>query len=204
MNLPGGIFRSSQLMAGEHSPSGVRRQLDRWVKSGRIIPLRRGVYMLKNPHGTERAHPFLAANLLAVPSYVSLQSALSYYGMIPEYVPVVTSVTTGRPEEVETPLAKYIFRHVRDNLFFGFGEREISYGQRVLIAVPQKALVDLLYLTSRSDNSNYLRELRLTIPENFSWKELQATAGESGSNKVVEAVRKLSDLHRGGKDERTS
>ena len=71
MDFPGGIFHSGQLMAGKHSPAGVRRQLDRWVKTGRVIRLRRGVYMLSKPPGG-RAHPFLVANRLAMPSYVGL------------------------------------------------------------------------------------------------------------------------------------
>ena len=57
--------------------------------------------MLGKPIGRVSAHPFVVANALKKASYVSLQSALSHYGMIPEYVPVTTSVTTRRPEEVE-------------------------------------------------------------------------------------------------------
>lgn len=105
---PGGIFRTGQILAGQHSPQDVRRQIDRWVKSGRVLKLRRGVYMLTKPYVGEAAHPFAVANALKKASYVSLQSALAHYGMIPEHVPVTTSVTTGRPEEVGTQLGRLL------------------------------------------------------------------------------------------------
>lgn len=197
MDFPGGIFHSGQLMAGKRSPANVRRQLDRWLKTGRIIRLRRGVYMLSKPPGG-RAHPFLVANRLSMPSYVSLQSALSYYGMIPEYVPVTTSITTGRPEELETAVGRFLFRHMAAKLFFGFEELEVSRDQRVLIATPQKALVDLLYLTPDSDNPDYLWELRLDLPEDFSLEHLESTAAESGSKKVMRAVREIFLFRRRG------
>jgi len=57
-----------------------------------------------------KPHPFVVANRMVRGSYVSLQSALAYYGLIPEVVPVVTSVTTARPDCWETPLRPYEFR----------------------------------------------------------------------------------------------
>ena len=137
------------------------------MKSGRVLRLRRGVYALGKPYRQTMAHPFSVANALKKASYVSLQSALAHYGMIPEYVPVTTSVTTGRPEELETPAGRFQFRHVASRLFQGFAETEVSPGEFALLASPYKALVDLLYLTPGSDKSEYLVELRLTRPERF-------------------------------------
>jgi hypothetical protein len=194
MDFPGGLFRSGQLMAGETSPAGVRRQLDRWIKSGRVIQLRRGVYLLNRPLSGIRAHPFAIANHLSTPSYVSLQSALAFYGIIPEYVPVTTSITTGRTELLDTPVGRFQFRHVKKNLFSGFLEREVSRDQKVLIATAGKAIVDLLYLTPDSDNPDYLEELRFSFPDNFSWEGLEAEAKKSDSKKVSRAVYKLMEI----------
>jgi predicted transcriptional regulator of viral defense system len=69
----------------------VRRQISRWVKVGRLHQLRRGLYALAPPYQKIVPHPFLVANRLVQGSYVSLQSALAHYGMIPEYVPVTYS-----------------------------------------------------------------------------------------------------------------
>lgn len=189
-----GIFRTGQILAGEKSPADVRSQLSRWVRSGRIIQLRRQVYALAEPYRKSAPHPFAVANALRRSSYVSLQSALAYYGMIPEYVPVVTSVTTGRPEEITNPLGRYQFRHVGVGLFRGFADVEVSPGQRVLMATPQKALVDLLYLTPHSDEVALLKELRLQRSRAFDAAALRVEAAHSGSDKVLRAVERLERL----------
>lgn len=189
-----GVFRTGQILSGESSPGNITRQLDRWVKSGRILQLRRGVYVLAEPYAKTRVHPFTAANALKKASYVSLHSALAHYGMIPEYVPMTTSVTTRRPEELDTPLGRFQFRHVSPRLFYGFAETGISRDQQVLLASPQKALVDLLYLTPHSDRVEYLRELRLERPERLDIDKLHATVEQCGSAKVARAVRRLIGL----------
>lgn len=203
--LPGGLFRTGQILAGQRSPQDVRRQIDRWVKRGRILKLRRGVYMLVKPYVELTAHPFLVANTLKRASYVSLQSALAHYGLIPEYVPVITSITTGRPEEVETPVGRFQFRHVAPRLFYGFTEIEISRNQPILLAAPQKAIIDLLYMTPSSDEIEYIRELRLRRPEHFNIADLQKSAERSGSSKVKRSVDRLNKLWElDGSDETTS
>ena len=191
---PVGLFRTGQILAGERSPADVRRQLHRWVKSGRVVQLRRGVYTLAKPYCLTPAHPFTAANALKKASYVSLQSALAHYGMIPEYVPVTTSVTTGRPEVLKTPVGRFQFRHVSARLFYGFKEDEPAPGHFALLADPYKALADLLYLTPNSDQVAFLRELRLTRPEGFDLGRLRATADRSSSAKVKRAVQRLFEV----------
>ena len=150
--------------------------------------------MLKRPYVGSAAHPFAVANTLKKASYVSLQSALAHYGMIPEYVPVTTSITTGRPEEVETPVGRFQYRHVASRLFYGFKEIEISQNQLVLLATRPKALVDLLYLTPHSDEVEYLRELRLAKPEHLHLEDLHSTVESSDSLKVERAVNWLIKL----------
>jgi len=189
-----GLFRTGDILAGEGNPAAVRRQLDRWVKSGKIIQLRREVYQLAPPYLQSPPHPFLIANFLRRSSYVSLQSALSYYGMIPEHVPVVTSVTGDRSEEVKTPGGRFIFRHVQKRLFFGLMEKELAPEQRVVIATPQKALADLLYLTPGSDHSGYLEELRLEFPGDFDWKGLENVAIQISLPKLERAVKRLKTI----------
>lgn len=191
---PNGVFRTGQILAGKSSPAHVRRQLDRWVKSERVIRLRRGVYLLSNLYSKTPAHPFAVANALKKASYVSLQSALSHHGMIPEYVPVTTSVTTGRPEELVTPIGRFQFRHVRVPLLSGFGEMEIARGQTALLASPEKALVDLLYLTPHSDRVEYLRELRLEKPHGLDLEGLRAVVENSRSAKIERAVERILGL----------
>lgn len=188
---PDGLFRTGEILAGRSNPAGVRRQLDRWVKRGHLLQLRRGIYQLRRRPGENAPHPFKVSGCLKKNSYVSLQSALSHHGMIPEYVPATTSITTGRPETRVTPVGRFIFRHVKPARFFGFEEAELGGGQTALLATPAKALVDLLLLTPGSDSVAYLRELRLEPSRMPDAAELQETARKTGSLKTLRAASHL-------------
>jgi hypothetical protein len=188
------IFNTSVLLTGQSSAAGIRRQLDRWVKSGKIIMLRRGVYAVADPYAAKHPHSFSIANALRRASYISLESALAYYGMIPEYTPVAMSVTNGRTETLNNSMGRFVFRHLKKSMFFGFKEQEIVPGQTALIATPEKALVDLLYLTPGSDHTNYLSELRITLDTHLNMEQLDKVTEQSGSDKVRRAVTKLKEM----------
>ena len=100
-------FTTGFLAGSGESLAAIRLQLSRWVKTGRLIQLTRGLYTLAEPYRKGAAHPFVLANAIKRASYVSLQSALGYFGMIPEHVPMVTSVTTQRPARIESPLGRF-------------------------------------------------------------------------------------------------
>ena len=156
--------------------------------------LRRSVYVLALRYSRSAPHPFVIANAMHRASYVSLQSALAYYGMIPEYTPVTTSLTTRRPEDVQTPLGHFVYRHIKTPLLFGFREEEVIPGQRALLATPEKALIDLLYLTPGSDAPGYLAELRLERTDAFEQETFLRMAAQTGAKKVVRAAHALQQL----------
>jgi len=182
------VFETSLLLSGNVDPVDVRRQLSRWAGNGRLYRLRRGLYALAPPYRKVKAHPFVVANRMVRPSYVSLQSALAIHGLIPESVPVTTSITTGRPGEFSTPLGTFVFRHVRTPLFQGFREFEMDTLQPAFVATPEKALLDLLYLEKGSDSEAYLAELRLEINDGFDLEELERFSRIFRSGKVRRAV----------------
>jgi hypothetical protein len=188
------VFHSSLLLAGSPNPVDLGRQLSRWVKSRKLLQLRRGLYSLAEPHRKNPAHPFLVANRLKRASYVSLQSALEHHHLIPEYVPTITSITTGRPETLSTPLGNYVFKHIKKNLFFGYRLVDLGIGQSAFVAGPEKALLDLLYLTPASDDFNYLKELRLQNTQNLSLGLLLEQALSFGSQKLLRAVQKIKTI----------
>ncbi len=188
------VFHSSLLLAGEVDPVDLGRQLSRWVKSGKLIQLRRGLYALSEPHRKIAPHPFFVANQLKRASYISLQSALEHYGLIPEYVPSITSVTTGRPETVSTPLGTFIFKHVKKELFFGYQNIELGGGQSAFVARPEKALLDLFYLIPGSDDIRYLKELRLQNVGNLNFAALIAQAEKFDSRKVLRAAQRIQSI----------
>lgn len=182
------VFETGLLLAGGVDPDGVRKQLSRWVRAGRLYQLRRGLYALAPPFQKVKPHPFLVANRVVRGSYVSCQSALAYFGLIPEYVPVVTSVTAARPGRWETPLGTYDFRHIKPELLRGYHLTDLGGGQRAFLATPEKALLDLVHLQPGADRPAYLQELRLQNPERLELEALRRHAEQSGSSKLQRAA----------------
>lgn len=182
------LFRGSLLLAGDRDPGDVRRQLSRWKASGKVLQLRRNLYLLGSPWRRVQPHPFLIANELHRPSYVSLQSALAYHGMIPEGVPVTTSVTTARPMTLDTPLGLHIHRHIRPKVFFGYHRVPLPRDQEALVAGAEKALLDLVYLTPRGEEIEHLRSLRLEGIEDLDDEELRSHARRWGKEKIKRGV----------------
>ena len=127
-------------------------------------------------------------------SYVSCQSALAYYGLIPEYVPVVVSVTTVRPAHWETPLGIFEFRHIKTELLRGSRLIDLDGGQRAFVALPEKALLDLIYLHPAADAPDYVRELRLQNLEHLNLSELQRLADFTRSPKLKRAAKVVVEL----------
>jgi hypothetical protein len=117
-----------------------------------------------------------------------VQAALAHYGLIPEYTPVVTSVTAGRPGRWETPLGDYEFRHIKADWFHGYQRLDVGGGQRAFVATPEKALLDLVYLQPGGDAPAYLAELRLQSLERLDLDVLERLAVESGRPKLRRAA----------------
>lgn len=185
------VFETGLLLVGSVDPNHIQRQLSRWVQSGRVRQLRRGLYTLAPPYQSIVPHPFLVANALLPGSYVSAQSALAFYGLIPEYTPGTTSVTMLRPARWE---GGFQFHHLAPNLFFGYQRIDLSDEQQAFVATPEKALLDLAHLTPRSDSPHYLPELRLQNLEGLDLARLQEFAERAGKPKwrrIAEQVEKL-------------
>lgn len=195
------VFETGLLLAGDVDPDHIRRQLSRWVKAGRVYQLRRGLYALAPPFRKARPHPFLVANRMAPPSYVSLQSALAFYGLIPDVVPVTTSATTTRPGRWETPLGVFAFRHIHTDLFTGYRMTDLGGGQQAFIATPEKALLDLIYLEPHGDTPAYLQELRLQNLEQLDPDALLRYAERGGRPKLKRAARHLVALRQSESEE---
>lgn len=114
--------------------------ISRNLKSGLFLKLRNNYYMLKDSHPPL----YTIANKLYQPSYVSLESALSYYGIIPETVYTITSVTTKSTREFKTPRGVFSYQRIKKAAFSDYGPVSIE-GHVILLAQPEKALADYLY-----------------------------------------------------------
>lgn len=190
------VFETGLLLAGPVNPANVRRQLSRWVSAGQLYQLRRGVYVLAPPWQKVKPHAFVVANAMVRGSYVSLQAALAWYGLIPEYTPVVTSVTTDRPGFWHTPLGDYQFHHIKTDWFHSYRRLALTDEQAAFVALPEKALLDLLALQPGSDDPAYLAELRLQALDQLDLTRLERLAAESGRPKLRRAAALVAELAR--------
>lgn len=192
------VFETALLLAGKVNPDIVRLQLTRWTKSGRVYQLRRGLYAIAPPYQKVKPHPFLIANRMQRASYVSGQSALAFYGLIPDTVHVTLSVTTGRPGQRETPLGVFEFRHVKRELLHGYRMTDLQGlkqpEQQALVATPEKALLDLVYLQPGGDTPEYLRELRLQNLERLDLDKLRRQAETFNTPKLRRAFEAITRL----------
>jgi predicted transcriptional regulator of viral defense system len=188
------VFSSALLLSGGVSVSQVRLQLSRWTKAGRVLQLRRGLYALAPAWRKVEPHPFLVANQLRRGSYVSLQSALAWHGMIPEHVPVVTSVGPGRPERIRNALGVFQFSHLAGGLSFGYVRVEVASRQFAFVATPEKALLDLVHLTPGADSAAWLMELRLQNPSAMRLSVLLEAARRSGKPKLLRAAQRVGPM----------
>jgi predicted transcriptional regulator of viral defense system len=188
------VFHASLLQVGDISPPQLRVQLSRWVRSGKLIQLRRGVYSLAQPYRQVEPHRFAVAQALRKNSYVSLQSALAYHGLIPDHVAAVTCVTTGRTEELSTEVGSFIFRHIAPGYFFGYQQTTVRPEQHAFVATAEKAILDLLYLTPGAEQAAYVHELRLQNLEALSMDALETAVSRMGKPKLARALLVLGDL----------
>ena len=133
-------------------------QLSDWVKKGLLVKPRRDVYLLRE---NINLNPFLLSNRLFRPSYVSLESALFYWGLIPDIVSTVTAVTSKRTRKFEFNNQLFSYQKIKSNLFFGYGEiRDKEWG--FLMASPEKSILDYFYLNlPKLRDKNDWYELRI-------------------------------------------
>ncbi len=116
--------------------------------AGKLIRLKKGMYVVAPNISGELLSSELIANHLCGPSYVSMESALRFYGLIPEQVQTVRSVTTGRSKMFDTPLGAFGYTHVDGGYYpIGIEQRQVNEKYTFLIASPEKALCDMITLT---------------------------------------------------------
>lgn len=124
-------------------------KISEMIKSGELVSLRRGLYVPGPELDLPIPESFVIANHLRGPSYVSLESALSYWDLIPERVYETSSVTTKTTKTYQTSLGRYSFQHL-STPYYSFGIRSVrlTEQQTALIASPEKAVCDKIVLTT--------------------------------------------------------
>jgi len=149
---PGGLFDETvlQTLYPDLRPGARRALVHRASRQGEILRLKPGLYCLDAALRKTQPHPFVVAATLHWPSHVSLESALSYHGLIPEAALSVASVTARRSCSYDTPLGTFSFTRVPMNdPFAGVRATKLDSGAWAFIASPIRAIADLLYVRKR-------------------------------------------------------
>lgn len=153
-----GCFNIHQVYAWK--PGFDRNNFVRWAKNGLLIRLRQGYYTFPEYKGKPDFVLYFA-NRIYRPSYVSLHTAMAFYGMIPEAVVQVTSVTSLKTASFNNDFGEYVYKSVHQELMFGYDLKPVADRWTLQLASPEKALIDLLYLYPFYNTEQALEDLRL-------------------------------------------
>ncbi len=125
---------------------------------------------------------------------------MSFYGIIPEAVPQITSVTTLKTITFSNDFGEYSYKNIKPDMMFGYDLKEMEGGRRIMFATPEKALTDLLYLYPFYNTERDLEELRLDesyMEDDFNAKRLTEFSDRIGSKALsnrIEMLRKVYNL----------
>ena len=165
LSPPGGVFNetSIQNLFPKRSAAARKLLLHRAVEIGEVLRLKPGLYCLAKPYRKTHLHPFALAGMLHSPSHVSLESALSYHGLLPEAVFGVASVTSKRSRSYTNPLGVFSFLRIPTNMpRAGVQSIKLDHLSWAFIASPLRAIADLIYLrkgiTWHQDGMSFLME----------------------------------------------
>ena len=174
-------------------PDFDRNNLHRWTKKGLLLRLRSGYYAFPEYlHQAGYAH-YIAGRIYR-PSYISLHSALSFFGMIPESVVQITCITSLKTAVFNNDFGEFSYRNVKENLMFGYEPQTLADGKTFMLASPEKALLDLLYLYPFYRDAAAMEDLRLDeyfMHETLSRDRLEDYLIRFGSKALDRRVRLL-------------
>ena len=172
-------------------PGFNRANWHQWQKSGYIVMLRRGWYAFADYLQQPDYARYFAGKIYA-PSYISLHTAMSFYGIIPEAVVEITSVTTQKTCRYENAFGQFCYQSIRPRLFWGFEPKTMRDGKQYMMATPEKAIIDLLYLYPQYSSLEEMRELRFDedwMREELNKERLMEYAERIGSSALTKRIK---------------
>ena len=128
-------------------PDFNKNNLTNWLKKEYVVKLKNGLYTFPE-YKQESFYYMYFANRMYKPSYISTHTALAFYGLIPEAVVQITNVSSLKTAQFENQFGNYTYQNIQASLMFGFEAKPYKNGLYMLMAQPEKALLDLLYLNS--------------------------------------------------------
>ena len=178
-SIPQEEFDYQTLLSCLEDYAHPRDKISDLLRKGVVVRVKKGLYVFGEEYRRKPYSREILANLIYGPSYISLDYALQFHGLIPERVEAVTSVTTGRARRFETPVGLFTYRPIPlEGFRNGMDQMETGDRRNFLMATPEKALADKLYddrgtgISTQKQLENYL-EKNLRI-EMAAIKELNA------------------------------
>jgi len=165
----------------------IRMQLYRWCKAGKLLSLRRGMYAFPEAVSSVEVNPAELANKLYTPSYISTYWALGFYGLIPERVVAYTSVTSRVSKSFDNSFGSFRYQSVKSAAFFGYRSLDIG-GRGVIIAEPEKALLDLCHLARGVWSKDRMDAMRFQNAEAIDADKLRLYADRYQSLRLTKAA----------------
>ncbi len=170
----------------------VRNQVTQWVRKNLLLQLRRGVYILKG--NRNKISKFALAQILYNPSYISLSTAMSFYGLIPDAVEQITSITTKKTYQFKNEFGVFTFSHIKKEAFTSFVHQKDENGLDYFIAQPEKALVDYIYFNKIKTIDELLESHRLQSFEILNFEMLIEIAKKINTNYINVIAKELSKI----------
>jgi len=161
-----GVFSVHQVSAV--FPHFSPNNLTRWQRQGLIVKLRQSFYAFQEVV-SQPNFAFFLSNFIYKPSYISLHTALAFYGIIPEAVTQIIAVSSLKTVDFQNDIAHFSYKKIKSDLFFGYEQKPFGNGV-ISIATPEKAILDLLYLYPFYNTKSEIENLR--FDENFVRNEL--------------------------------
>lgn len=181
------------------SESHIKNQLSQWTKQEKIVRLRREKYLLAPEYRKFTPSIYYTSNYLYRPSYVSLETALQYYDIIPEAVSTVQAVTPKHGREWSNELSRFVYRSIKQERFWGYREDQldsIPEQNRFFIAKPEKAILDLIYLNNGEWSKERISQMRFQSLDILDNDMLQKFSEQFDSPRVERTTERFIDLHR--------
>jgi predicted transcriptional regulator of viral defense system len=196
MDFP--VFSSRHLTGMGGNTQVLRNQLTEWCRKGLVIRLRKGLYVLNDTDRRITPSRLFLANQLYIPSYVSTEYALHFYDLIPERVADITSVSSKKPVTFENYFGRFIYQHIKLKAFTGYRMLKDENNFNVLIAEPEKALLDYLYLnlSDFSTTDMVIESVRLQHLDSLNQKKLMKFARLFDRDKLMKMTKQLASYIR--------
>ncbi len=184
------VFTASEARSIFFDQKNITNQIAFWLKKGYLQKIRAGLYILNK--AKNEINPMVIAGKIYEPSYLSLEFALNYYGIIPDIPGTYTSVTSRTTKYFKNSFGNFSYQKIKSDFFTGYEtliEKNVSFN----IATPEKALVDLIYLNKNtiSDDFNFWKEMRIDEDFKFKQKKLDFYAKLLGDKKVSNLIKSV-------------